>query len=381
MMNYAAAVISGLALAFVPTCEYPHDPAPDAAPSVDASQPDATLPGADVGDTADGGRAPSADGTCTLEEFGAVGDGITSDQPAYGAAAAACAAGTCRALRLGAKTYFVAPVNDSPWPMGCSIIGQGSASVLKTISNTSVVLLRDTNMANRQKSTSFAHFTIEGNSTGATQNGIKVGYQSDGASRVRVTDVTAHHLGGIGFAMAYSDDAAIGPQLDGCRAYNCTTGFALQQSVATNISADYCSIGVDVIGGNVNVIGGLIRGCTTGAYVRGGGNDSHGSFSSVQFLHNTTALRIGAILNGHLFSGCMFYQGILTFDGGNAGAAIFSGGLMDLTTYTLIGRSRFLGVTMNTNFFLSATAGATGQNEFVNVLKVDGTVPGWITSL
>lgn len=329
-----------------------------------------------VGRTA---QALSLDGTCTLEDFGAVGDGVTSDQAAYDSARVACGAGTCKTLLLGARTYLVAPVNTAPWPMGCSIMGQGPSSILRTTSNTSVVLLADPLLANRQKSTQLSSFAIEGNSTGAFQNGIKVGYfGADGASKVRISNITARHLGGFGIGVCYGDDIAHGPQIETSHVHNSGTGYSLCQSTMNNSSAVACTLGI-AAGGNVTVTGGIVRGCVTGTRITSGGNDSHGAFTGVQFLHNTIAVRADAIRNGHLFSGCLFYEGAMQLDPAATSPIVFEGGLMDLTTYTLAGPSRFVGVTMNTAYYQGHTA--TARTDFVNVRKLDGTVPAWVGSI
>ena len=97
-------------------------------------------------------------------------------------------------------------------------------------------------------------------------------------------------------------------------------------------------------------------------------------------MHNTTALRVASgIVNGHAFSGCLFYEGTMLFDGRGA-AVTFTGGQMDLGIYTL-GDVRMIGVTMNTNYYNSATKLDDAIATFTDCKKIDGTDVPWISTL
>jgi hypothetical protein len=321
-------------------------------------------------------------GTCTLEMFGAVGDGVTSDQTAFAAARTAIADGTYSTLLLGAKTYLITGCDSSnPWPMGGNVVGCGSASVLKTATDGPVFLFKDTDAADRAKNTLFAHFRVEGNSTGTNQNAIEIGYLgADGCERVRVMGCTFNSLGGRGVSV-YAPLAVGGAQVVGCKFYSCLYGvYAVEQVNIDGCQFNACTTGVYAAAGNVNITGGALISCTTGLHVAGGGNDGHGTANGVQFLHCTTPLRFGAVANGHLIDGCLIYEGTILFDGSNAGAIVFQGGLVDATVYTLVGKSRWLGVTFDLSYYSSSST-TGGDNEFTDCRDIDGTVPSWIASL
>lgn len=283
---------------------------------------------------------------CTLEQFGAVGNDAVADQAAFASALAALRAGTYTTLLLGAKTYLVQGTTDptnTPFPFGVSIFGQGASSILKTTTNGPVILMRDADAGDRAKSTTLAHFKIEGNSTGGNQNGIEIGYVGgDGSSRIRLVDITAENMGGRGFSLAYGGVIGTGIQAIGCRAIHCVTrGFSLHDQVncigcqviggvyGTSIITD---VGVFIDGvGNV-VWNGDVGVCNIGIDIAAGGNDGHGIIFGSNINHNTTAIRIGALINGMTISACHFYQGHLTV-AANTGLIEFDGCVLDITTY------------------------------------------------
>jgi hypothetical protein len=321
-------------------------------------------------------------GTCTLEMFGAVGDGATSDQAALAAARSAISAGQYDTLILGAKTYLITGCDSSnPWPMGGNVIGQGSASVLKTATDGPVFLFKDTDAADRAKNTLLAHFRIEGSSTGTNQNGVEVGYLGgDGTERLRVLGCTFNSLGGRGVSV-YAAPNIAGPQIIGCKFYSCLYGiYAVNHTDIVGCQFTSCTTGVRVEAGNVSVTGGSMISCTTGLRVIAGGNDGHGAVSGVEILHCTTPVQFGAIANGHLFTGCTIYEGTILFDGSNTGAVVFDGCLIDATVYTLVGKARFLNCTFDQSYYSSSST-TGGDNEFVSCRDIDGTVPSWIADL
>ncbi len=319
-------------------------------------------------------------GTCTLEQFGAVGDGTTDDQEAFEAAIAALVAGTYSTIVLGAgKSYLIEGTGDvMVFPFGCHIVGYVFTSIIKTSSNRSVLLLRDTDASDRNKYTSFTNFRIEGNSAGGSQIGLEIGYiGNDGSDRVRIIGCEFRSLG-RGVSLTSPNSTASAARIVACRFDSCTYGvYAVMPLVLTSSTFNSCTTGINIATGNVNVTGCAFVECTLGAHVVAGGNDSHGTFSSCQFLHNTTALRFGAIANGHSVADCLIYQGAIVFDGGNAGAVSFVGGIVDATTYTLVGRSRWIGVTFDQAYFSSVST-TSGQNEFIDCRDIDGSIPTWI---
>jgi len=328
----------------------------------------------------------SASGVCTLEQFGAVGDGVTSDQAAFEAAAAACAAGTYSALQLGAKTYLVTGINTSStptqWPMGCAIYGYGGASILKTTTNDRVILVKDTNATNRAKHTRFENFTILGNSVGANQNGIECGYLgSDGSDHIDVRNVTFKNLKGRGLSMAYGLGATPGPSVSDCHAINCGEfGFgAYSQMQFSNCTAQGCAIGFNVAGGNVIWDGGDLSDNVIGFQLAGGGNSAHGIVSNTEINH-CTAYGIDVltgVTNGHSFVGCHVFQSPMRFTS-NTGLIQFTGCCIDPSDYTFDATSNTRFVDCYFTMGYTNTDNGLGDVEFVNPRQTIGGIPAFI---
>jgi hypothetical protein len=324
-------------------------------------------------------------GACTLEQFGAVGDGVTNDTAAWDAARAALAAGTYGTLILGAKTYLVNPTTVHP--MGANIVGQGTgASVLKTTQARALILMYDPDAADRRKSTTLTNFRIVGSATGslgasapANQNGIEIGYLgADGAARVTVSNVSAYRLDRA-FSAAESDEIAAGVLGENLLAEECKFGYYLASACDwSNCQAIRCNAGVRA-NGNVQ-FNGTLESCNVGVDLIAGGNDGHGVFSG-RLVHCTIPIRsTGALANGFLFDGIELFEGQISIANGNTGAVIFLGGQVDATTYTLEGKSRWIGTTFDTAYFSSlSTTG--GENEFVACRDQDGSIPSWIQPL
>ncbi len=310
-------------------------------------------------------------GATTPEAHGAVGDGSTNDSTAFQAALDAIEAGTYGALLLGAKTYRLTSGLTFNAAAKVAVIGVGPKSVLKIEADAAALLFRNATQI------TCSNFNIEGNSTGSNQNGIEIGYLGgDGTSKVQISNITCLTLGGRGFSWAYMPDLD-GPEFVNCKAVSCLYGFyGSDIGTLSSCSARLCTTGAR-LNGNVNFVSSDFTSCTTAVHLVAGGNDGHGTFAGCQFRHNTTALKVGAIANGHFFANCLFYEGDLLFDGSNAGAVHFVGGVMDMTTYTLAGRAHFTGVRFDAGYFTSATL-TGGENVFVECFDIDGSIPSWI---
>ena len=117
--------------------------------------------------TGGGGGVPV--GVCTLEQFGALGNGTTDDSAALASALTAIGAGTYRVLSLGPKTYLVNSGGDIP--AGATIVGQGVNSVLKSATG-AVAILR----IGAVNDITLRDFQLLGSSTGTTEStGLKMG--------------------------------------------------------------------------------------------------------------------------------------------------------------------------------------------------------------
>lgn len=334
---------------------------------------------------ADGDPGPLLAGTCSLEQFGATGNNVTLDTAAYDAAVAAYNAGTYGTLLLGAKTYLVE--STVVHPIGFSVIGFGPKSVLKTTQARAIILMYDSNATNRKKSTLFAYFRMEGTATGslgvnapANQNGIEVGYLSaDGAARVMFVSVEGYRLDRA-FSFAEPDEVSAGARGINCLAEECKYGlYAANAGDWSNCQAIRCNNGIRA-NSNSQFRNWTLELCNIGVDVIAGGNDGHGVFSG-RLVHCTMPIRsAGALLNGFLFDSIELFEGEISIANGNTGAVIFSGGQIDATTYTLLGKSRWLDNTFDTAYFTSLdTTG--GEAEFSHPRHRDGTIPAWIETL
>lgn len=329
-------------------------------------------------DLPSGGSSPSSccDGVCTLEDYGAVGDGVTNDQAAWALAIAALNSGACHTLQLGAgKTYLVeGGVNLTA--SGRTIQGSGWGSVLKTVTNQAVIQLISAH------NTTLRNFLVQGSNGGNTlQRAVASGFAgADGSSKLLIEGVKAVDMGGIGFLTQYAP-AIIGAILIGCVAENCdVAGFAhLHEATHSSCQAFDCAIGLAAWAGNVVWSGGDIIGCAIGTEVTVGGNDGHGILSGANCNHCTTAVRVEAIVNGHTFDGCHFYDGAISI-AACTGYVTFNGCKLDVSTYANAGLVRFKGAEFAANYFVSWTETGNGSTEFVACRGIDGSTPAFLAN-
>lgn len=335
-----------------------------------------------------GGGGP--EGVTSPEAHDATGDGVADDNAEIEDVGTDHAAADADAavLELGARTYLVTGLD--PWPMGLSIFGQGPRSILKTTTNAPIIKMADTDAGDRAKHTVFRDFKLLGNSTGAGQNGIEVGYAgSDGTSQLRIEGVIAQDMGGStgrGFSWAYGDEI-IGAQLIGCEAKNCGDGYyAGHAGTLTGCKASECDRGLVIAAGNVNCTGGQLIENTIGVEVLGGGNDAHSIVSATHINHCTKAVKVGSITNAMTFADCHIYDGAIEIngDGANQGVVHFDGGEFDVTTITATdGGVRFTNAVFDTGYASGGVVTTTGGSglgwvEFVNCTGRTGTLPSWI---
>ena len=325
----------------------------------------------------------SREKVCTLEQFGAVGDGVTSDQPAFEAARAALVAGTYNTLLIGAKTYLVQGTVDptnNPFPFGITIVGQGPQSILKTTTNGSVIAFRSSIAGNRAKATLVANLAIlgDGKGTGKTsQDAFRSGYLgSDGSSRTVFLNCYAKDIGGHGFINAYSDKLGTGGLNINCRAESCWTGLVGQEGESYGYQGIACTIGTR-IGGNHSLIGGAFEDCDTAYQLSAGGNDAHGLLVGVSFTHNTIALDYGASVNGQYAIGIRIFDGAINIANGNTNFHEFTGCHLEPTAFNALGKTRWLNCTFSDSYYASSSF-TGGENEFDNPRGELGTILSWI---
>lgn len=259
------------------------------------------------------GTLPTAADVCTLEMFGAVGDGSTDDSTAIDAAETALTAGTYKTLRLGARTYL--GTWDFTIPANCSVIGQGpGGTILKTTTDGPVFNVGG-------EDTLIADLTILGNSTGSSQRGIVDGDPASagsGHSRCQIRNVVLKDLGADGYRYAQNPLSSgaptfQGPILSNVLADGCATGFRFdtrgEYARLSNCSAQRCTWGAYIDAGNVGWCGGSITKNTNGIDLVHGTNSAHGEIVGVAINHNLTiSIRYRTIL-GQRLVGCSLFQG------------------------------------------------------------------------
>ena len=318
-------------------------------------------------------------GTVTLEQFGAIGDGVTDDTAAYISAVA-----SGKTILLGARTYLVN--GTAGWAIasittpGQGIIGVGDQSVLKTTSNYAVV-----DASSGAGLNVFKNFRILGNSTGAAQHGITTGHDSAGTgqSRIEIEGVTCEALGGRGFSLEYTSISFLGPRLTNCLAFGCL-GYGFYFAVSDYVTCTNCVAmncgpgGVYSATGNLMWTGGAITANTSGSGYGilwdVSGNDGHSQIVGCEINHNTIAIKVNAIVNGLSFVGCNVYYGTIDCSLTTASPVVFKQCFVDVTSVTGassgVGTVRFddcVWPMANANTFAGQVSANPGN------VKIDGT--------
>jgi len=278
---------------------------------------------------------PLGQGTCTLEQYGAVGDNVTNDSAALTAALAS----GCHTLILGSKIYYTP--GTFTVPSGMAILGQGWSSGLRSDSNATILNCQSIN------DWVFDGFKVIGNG-GSSQWGIKVGTvgtANSGSTRGVVSriffDTVGGSGGGGGFYFAQNPFVTyMGVLVSDCIARTCGTGFYFgdrgEYCAVANCSAESCTVGAEIVAGNIGWVGGALTANTTNLKLTAGSNDSHGSMTGVKINHAiTNALVAGAITQGFTFSDCHFYDG--QFNLTNSVGCHFVNCIVDCAAYNFNG--------------------------------------------
>jgi hypothetical protein len=246
----------------------------------------------------------------TPEEYGAVGDGSTND-----ATALQSCIDDARGCMLGRKNYrtttsLVLSSNDI-------IMGQGSASIISTVSNITILDVQGIEVTIKDLS-------LDGDDTGA-QRGIGVSGNGSFTSYryhviidgVRTTDMASagvyitnvignssgtQHQGGVQVSNSIFSSGGTGILSDTRGEYN----------TFSNCKANMNTTGVRFNGGNNNWTGGHITDNTTGVFIGSGTNDGHAAMVGALVNHNTTNVQSTSTATGYLFVGCYFYAGNIT---------------------------------------------------------------------
>lgn len=322
-----------------------------------------------------------------LEYFGAVGDGVTNDQAAWDLAIAALAAGTYKTLLLGAKTYFLGSGGNQNVPDGCSIIGCGHSSVLKTTTNAPVIKVGAVN------DVVLKDFKILGNGAVATsQMGVKMGVSgsaNSGPQRIYIENVYVENVWQAGFF--YVNNPLLGyegPCFVGCRTKSCAEyGFyfaeAGEYAKLIGCQAVGSSQGIYIAAGNINCQGCVFSANQTNVVIATGSNDAHGIFSGCQINHGISAngIVVGAIVNGHTFIGCNIYDSGISLT--SSVGVVFHDCVVDVPAYVFNGSTgtRFLDCVFPNSYANAVTDNAGGNassTEWFGCRLLGGGAPSWV---
>ena len=241
------------------------------------------------------------------EMYGAVGNGVSDDTIAL-----QDAIDSGFPVYLSNKTYLTTGLTITD---NVTIIGGGYNSVIKTTSNAPVINITGSNNTIRG-------IRIEGNSTGTSQNGIQaignVGFTLYYLNNI-ISECYFLNLGGSGIYGEYIIGSSTGNNHEGIYTasnnifkgclYGINMGVRAEYSNFVNNKIEACTNGINIVGGNNNVIGGQIVDCTNGFILGVGANDSHSSASGLMINHNTNNIVATSAANGYLFNGCMIYSG------------------------------------------------------------------------
>ena len=324
----------------------------------------------------------------TLEQFGAVGDGVTNDSAAMTAALAAVAGGGT--IQLGAKTYLISGSAPYNVPAFVCITGYGDSSVIKTTTDNAVFIPSGDH-------TTFLNFKILGSGALATSQ-IGIANQNLGAGAgtgfhwMRIDGMTFDSLGAAG-VLTYQIPAPIATVtpyftalISNSRAWQCGRGLWLlgEYSTVSGIQIDGCGVGIECEGGNQVYIGGTITACTTGFKLDGGGNDAHGVVCGMEINHNTTNIFVwNNEANGEKFVDCMIYSGDILLQ--STHAVQFIGCHIDINNYYFDGS---IGTVFDNCTFPQSAGTNTIHNNYnshasttrwaSNNVDLNGIYPGFI---
>lgn len=306
------------------------------------------------------------------EYYGAVGDGVTNDQVAL-----QLAFNSGSKVMLRQKNYLTSTTITAV--SGTDVLGSGDLSIISTTANIAIITIAG-------KKCSFNNFTLQGNSTGAAQQGIhiegNVGLTLDYTSN-NLTDLRFKDFGASGTSAGlyvYRIIGTTGSLHQGatyctkCYFENCITGVYLddraEQNSLTGCVWYNCTLGLYHKGGVNLFTAGKFTDCTTCVQFVTGSNDAHSTFTGMEFGHSSLCITATNISNWQTFNSCSFLANgsitIVTSNGGfrfnncdfystvitqtNSSLVRFCVcNFLDAPTYTLTGTTaRFIDCTGNT---------------------------------
>lgn len=245
-------------------------------------------------------------GYVTLEDYGAVGDGVTDDTAAIQAAL-----NSGFPIAVLQKTYLI--TSTVLITTGAFMFGYGFKSKFLTTSNITMFDIAGLNVAN----ITIDSINFSGNRVGAAQKGIVCSgtgaFQDNYNIKISNCDFRDFSFA-IQSTFNGSGNYKTVFTLQQCYFDNNFSGFQAgergEYHLLDNCSFNGNDFGVNFFGGgNNSMIGGQITNGGTGFKVNGGTNDGHAMAVGVKINHNTINVEANAVSLHYLFSSCMFYAG------------------------------------------------------------------------
>jgi hypothetical protein len=235
--------------------------------------------------------------------YGAVGDGVANDTEAIQ-----------NAINQSNKVYLspgVYLVDSLVLRSGSYICGDGYKTKLflrfgKTkllkIENINNVTIKDIYLAGGVEAGNI--YTI------LSSEGTRVGIYLSVCDGLKLDNVSIKYFDKAGISLGEGDNHSI----TNINVYNCYKGIDVrvlsEYSFYNNINVRYCKYGVYLVGGNNYFTNTSLETNNYGLYMKRGLNDTHGSFVSSSFNHNTDyAIYSDSIENGEKFIGCHVFSG------------------------------------------------------------------------
>lgn len=284
-------------------------------------------------------NAPDASGTIALEsyvddatlrqlgwkspqDYGAVGDGVTDD--------------TLAVQQCNLE-------NNNPFWFGTYLVTEtiefrenqtlfSNNATIKRFSNTGDILFFD----DVNNFSIVGNLTIEGN---GKSNNSAVGLHIEKGDNFKIEGVTIKNIAGKGiYFTGESINRGNRGVLSNVSLQNNWIGAGWQAlaeySTLKNVNAQGNSIGLEILAGNVGIIGGSITDNDNGIYIGGAyaTNNSHGIFQGLNVNHNTGYdLKAENVQYGQTITGCHFYG--TSSEGGvqlvNSYGVMFNGCILD----------------------------------------------------
>lgn len=258
----------------------------------------------------------------TLEDFGAIGDGVTDDTSAL-----QNAIDSGSPIFILPKTYLI---NSSVTATNnVFLTGAGASSVLKTTSNKVSIKINGYN-------NTFSNFSMLGSGVGSAQNAIYVtgyyNYTGDRQNNI-LTGLRISNFGGSGITAYKFYGSDLGTRYEGsltvsdCIIQDCNYGIRNtargEYNIYNNIKIQNCNQGFYTDSGNVSFIGGSVTGCSnTGFNIAQGTNDGHSQVVGTMINHNTNNIFCSQDRT-YTFANCTIYVGNVKTSGN--GKTLFKG--------------------------------------------------------